>query len=318
MDTVSAILFNTLARHGRINLPGIGSLRVTQTSVVRPHRTRLIPPINRVVFSTQELAGCESMKILIARETGCSAQEAAVQYEAWRNATLHENEITIPNTGIIRNGKFEPSSRLDSLLNPTGKQPVKLPYRRKHGVVITALSIATIAIAGGSYYYFGTTQDEVPENTTRLITQTVSSTPNPTKIDTATRAEAHTAQSDTLIRQTDTTIITSGDKKDQRSQSVQSPPYSDTTAIRMAETSRRGIFHIVAGVFSTEENANRFIEAQKQIADTVPYAKVYMPNGKIIVSIYRSDSEQRASHRLQQLLKTSPDLWIYREKNPTH
>lgn len=322
MDAVDKVIFNTLARRGRLNLPGIGSLRVEQTPAMRPSRREVVPPASRIVFAPRELPGSPTLAELIGQEAGVGQDRAEAIYAAWRSRAEQEGKIVIEGTGTIGNGQFLAERELDALLNPVAAAPVRLKPRRRRGATVDVIVAAAIlAISAAGYYYYdylagkpgevigelgGLEQAEAP--TPRMPAAGKLPVSDSGQVGTSRDRNGVAGDSTCLDSATAATHTLSG------TETTGTATTDGNTETRVAETSRRGSYHIVAGVFSTEENADKFIRESRTKADTLPYAKVFMTNGKVVVSIYQTDSEQRASHRLKQLLKADKSLWIYRQK----
>ena len=90
----------------------------------------------------------------------------------------------------------------------------------------------------------------------------------------------------------------------------------DSTQVKTVDTLAvsSDLYHIIGGLYSTEENADRFIaSAKSKYPDTLHFEKIIRENGKIMVSIYSTDDKQMAIDVKNALLDYSKDLWVFHQ-----
>ena len=69
--------------------------------------------------------------------------------------------------------------------------------------------------------------------------------------------------------------------------------------------------YLIAGVFSTEGNADRFIATIRTKKPSDTFQKILTPNGKIMVSVFSSKERIAVERRLKELTFTYLDCWIF-------
>ena len=79
-------------------------------------------------------------------------------------------------------------------------------------------------------------------------------------------------------------------------------------------TAVAGNYYVIAGTFSTEENADRFIASARKIDDSLPFRKIPQRNGRIMVSIFESDSQQQAVRKKREYEAIFEGVWIHRAR----
>lgn len=69
---------------------------------------------------------------------------------------------------------------------------------------------------------------------------------------------------------------------------------------------------MIVGAYSTEQNADRFIAEARKKDDSLPYEKLPQPNGRILISIFSSDSERQAVQKKREYEVMFEGSWVYK------
>ena len=77
----------------------------------------------------------------------------------------------------------------------------------------------------------------------------------------------------------------------------------------------RHIFYIIAGTFSVESNADKYIEQLQGEFSSLKCDKVRLSQSRWMVSISSSADRNEAQKMLSELRYVKPDLWIYEKVN---
>ena len=303
MKAIDKLIFNLLATRRGFNLPMVGSLSVERRAARATERHRIEPPQNRIVFSKKENPGQPTLCELIARAAEVDIREAQRLYNGWLDQARSETGILIEGAGEIRQDFFKPSSELNQLLNPAGKESLTLKRRKQTGK--TALIGVSILACGGIVAALLSGDFTSPKPAS---SETISSGPPTTSARPALPADT------ALTNQP----ATSGSKIDTlRQDSIR----SDSNPSRKNDTDPNGIvpvsselYYVVAGVYSTEKNAETFIAKAQDQHPNMHFTKVRMRNGKIIVSVFSSADQTEAERERARLSSQDPDLWIYKRK----
>ena len=294
MKAIDKLIFNLLATHRRCSLPGVGSLSVERRPAQKVGRNRVKAPQNHVVFSSQERPDYERLPLLITRYAGVDPEEAEKLYKIWLEQARHEKSVRIEGVGEIRQNFFTPSEELNALLNPAGTSYVTIKRRIRTGRIV--LSCAGIAVCAGIvlFFLFG---DPLPRQgqaskDEKIVTPPARPTEKPAAPVTDSGSVSETAPQDSISKPSQT---------------------SDTTPA-ISELSPE-LYYVVAGVYSTEENADTFIAKAQSRDGSLAFFKVRMRNGKIMVCLFSSPDRQEAERERSRLSAKNRDLWIYKRKN---
>ncbi len=157
MKTVSKILFNTLALHRSVTLPGVGSLHAEVAQAELQTKRKLQSPGVRIKFSAQEDRHIDSLVDLIAENGGLDAVRADEVYKGWLSEVQHGDNLFIEGVGEIKSGFFHPSGELSLLLNPAGGEPgsiIPMKIRLEPGrFLVIVLTVIMISAVGGFWLW---------------------------------------------------------------------------------------------------------------------------------------------------------------------
>lgn len=104
----------------------------------------------------------------------------------------------------------------------------------------------------------------------------------------------------------------------QQTPASSSPQSGDSAASAVANTPASAqakghtAYYVVAGVFSVDQNADKFIVQSKAKGSTVQFAKIPW-KGKVLVSAYTSSSRSDAEQMRRKLSSEFGELWVHEE-----
>lgn len=279
-DSITQLLLNLLAQHRTVFLPSIGTLRFGRIAAKLDGMT-LTPPRNTFRYSSRE-EGLSLLDELIA-VAGCTREEGEEAYRRWLHRIKQDHSVVIEGVGCIESDFFKPSEELERLLNPVAATPIVLRRRRSlRGVWIGLAIVVVVCAAGTAWWYLQNRPTVAPA----VVAQEVVA-PAPETIDSVAVEEV-----------------------------VEPEPVEEMVAPESTAIGRitSGVSYVVVGVFSTEENARKYIE---QMARRNPeiVCRVYAFQGsKFMVSGFESTDGAEASAFIRDHRAALPDLWVYKRK----
>lgn len=308
MKNVDKIIFNALASRRGVGLPEVGALTVIHTPAAMTDR-RVTAPINEVAFSREWPEGTVSVIDLITA-LGVESGDAAANYAAWL-AQAHTNEgVNIEGAGIIRGGAFYTAANLERQLNPAGAKSGKKGSSKSERAwwILIVVFILILAVCWSLWWYHKNGGTFCPKDGDRKQTATEQvgasqSSAGETQPDTDTAADTEkTAGAD------NNAAASAGSAQVDQNTPASQPAVSAVAA-------GGDVYHVVGGVFSTDENAEKYIKLFKGAYPNAATQKVAYKNDKILVSVFSSASETEATNRRNRLADElySPDLWVYRQ-----
>lgn len=300
-DSITQLLFNALAQRQTVVLPGIGSLRFKRIAAKLEGST-LTPPRNMFRYSSRE-EGRSLLDMLISA-ADCSREEGEEAYRRWLRRIKQGHSIVIEGVGRIEEDFFKPSDELEQLLNPVASAP--LTIKRRHswrGVWITLAAVAIIGVAGAAWWHV----QMRPTSTPAVVSQKVKKTKTEVvevaeKIDSIVAEQVATEAIPEVIPEIAPV---------QKESAPASAPASASTEIGEMTS---GMSYVVMGVFSTEENARKYVT---QLAKRAPEigCRIYRFQGaKFMVSGFESADGAAATTFIREHRTQFPDLWAYKRK----
>lgn len=272
MKGVDKLIFNIIAAHGNVNLPEVGAIGFERSAAKLRNKHELAAPVNRAVYYREPIQDAPSIIDMIAEQAQCDEVEARRIYKRWLYGAKVDDRIVIAGVGEIRSHFFYPVANLQAQLNPL---PIKIRIKPRSRLgAITWILFAILLIGGASVsgYYY----PEISEF--KFI---VESKP----------AQKPVVEVVAVIEQ---------------------PVAVDTVAVEPKPDYAAMKYQIVAGVYKSEQNADKFIANER--LDSIGYTKVVLANGNIIISLYSTDNATEAETQRQQLSARFPQAWIYEQK----
>lgn len=291
MSVIDKIIRSTLLRSRKVFLPDVGTIYIDFKSAKLISDSEIAPPRNTVAFTSRKDDNAPSVAERTAEAGGISLSQADELYRDWlREAKRADGSIRIQGVGTIgANEKIEADGELYNLLNSDRRASVKIRKRKSRKAMTLAASAVVIAAVAALLvwkYLEITKVPQVPK--IRIATQaaipvptTDNSTPDPQQPQPA--AESPT---DTLPVDAGTDILV-----------------------------HRHIFYIIAGTFSVESNADKYIEQLQRQFSSLECDKVRLSQSRWMVSISSSADRNEAQKMLSELRYVKPDLWIYEKVN---
>ena len=312
VEEVNKIIYNMLIGGKVVLLPEVGTLYIERQGARRISKDRLLSPRNAVNFSSQSEGG-SSIVDEIVTIAGCGEEQARDIYDRWLAKTREGKRITIGGVGVLNDKSFSPEPGFNAAINPGGVKT--LVVRRRNNTWLYAVSgvCAAVALCVGIYMLAGDSLfggvSVVGGSDAEPVAATVAG--DSTQL-------AQPVAGDSLSAATAVTPAAEGAAAQQTVGSTPAAPATTATPSAAGEQAAAAAsadyrFWVVAGVFSTEQNASRALEqAAKHIKDMdgriVPF------KGKFIAAVYGSDKRADCNAFAKSYSDIYPDLWIYEVK----
>lgn len=302
-DSITQLLFNALAQRQTVVLPGIGSLRFKRIAAKLEGST-LTPPRNMFRYSSRE-EGRSLLDMLISA-AGCTREEGEEAYRRWLRRVKQGHSVVIEGVGRIEEDFFKPSDELEQLLNPVATAPLTIKRRRSwQGVWIALAAVAVIGVAGAAWWYVKMQPTSVP-----AVVAQKAEKPKTEVVEVAEKEDSVVAE------QVATEAVPEVVPAQKESASVSAPAPAPTPAPVSTEVGKMtsGMSYVVMGVFSTEENARKYVT---QLAKRAPEigCRIYRFQGaKFMVSGFESADGAAATTFIREHRTQFPDLWTYKRK----
>lgn len=279
-DSITQLLLNLLAQHRTVFLPSVGTLRFGRIAA-KLEGTALTPPRNTFRYSSRE-EGLSLLEELIA-VAGCTREEGEEAYRRWLHRVKQGSSVVIEGVGRIESDFFKPSEVLERLLNPVATAPIVLRRRRSlRGVWIGLATVAVVGAAGAAWWYV----QNQPTITFEVVTQVVEE-PMPEMAEEVVAEEVAEPAP------------------------VEEVATPEPTAIGQMTS---GVSYVVVGVFSTEENARKYIEQMARRNPEIACRVYAFQGSKFMVSGFESTDGAEASAFIRDHRAALPDLWVYKRK----
>lgn len=313
VEEVNKIIYNMLIGGKVVLLPGVGTLYIERQGARRISKDRLLSPRNAVNFSSQSDEGSSIVDEIVAI-AGCGEEQARDIYDRWLSKTREGKRLTIGGVGVLNDKSFSPEPGFNAAINPGGVKTLVVRQRNNTWLYAVSGVCAAVALCVGIYMLAGDSLfggvSVVDGSDAGPVAATVAG--DSTQL-------AQPVTGDSLSAAAAVTPAAEGAAAQQTAVSAQSAPAATTAtpsapaAGETAAASADYCFWVVAGVFSTEQNASRALEqAAKHIKDMdgriVPF------KGKFIAAVYGSDKRTDCNAFAKSYSDIYPDLWIYEVK----
>ena len=272
-----------------------GALHVV-TSVARTEeRNTLVPPVNRVELLPDAQPGFLDVIDLLARYGETDRDDAQQTYNSWLAQVSSEEGVTIDSVGLVSEGTFRPAPQMAVVLNPAGTAPMRLPRKGSGNGLLWWVVLAVVVGAGisvGAIAWLESRDAPYPPRTPRTATAP---------------SEAGDAAEDNLPS---SPASLSGAEADTAAGNVV-PAKELTPSVPSVPAAGQKRYYVIVGAYSTEQNADRFIAEARKKDDSLPYEKLPQPNGRILISIFGSDSERQAVQKKREYEVMFEGSWVY-------
>ena len=315
MDQVSNLVYNALAKRQGVVLPGIGTLYAVTVPAEMQKPGVVTPPVNRVELVTDELPGIPHIVDLIAGYDQTDPEQAREIYNRWLAENCSEEGVTIGAVGNIREGVFTPDPGLEEALNPVDTGAVRLPGRidakRVAMWVVFAVLIGVGISVGAIVWYEYSEQMRI----VRLSEQPVLPASVPAAPDSPAVKVPAAAGSDSSAGESGAPagVDSSAAVPAKQPEPVREP--ATVPAAKLVPATAAMHYYVIVGTYSTDQNAEKFIASAKKKNDQLEYAKIQMPNGKILVSVFGATAETEANRMKNEVSGLFPDAWVFKSKS---
>ena len=315
MDQVSNLVYNALAKRQGVVLPGIGTLYAVTVPAEMQKPGVVTPPVNRVELVTDELPGIPHIVDLIAGYDQTDPEQARALYNRWLAENCSEEGVTIGAVGNIREGVFTPDPGLEEALNPVDTGAVRLPGRidakRVAMWVVFAVLIGVGISVGAIVWYEYSEQMRI----VRLSEQPVLPASVPAAPDSPAVKVPAAAGSDSSAGESGASagVDSSAAVPAKQPEPVREP--ATVPAAKLVPATAAMHYYVIVGTYSTDQNAEKFIASAQKKNDKLEYAKIPMPNGKILVSVFGATAETEANRMKNEVSGLFPDAWVFKSKS---
>ena len=315
MDQVSNLVYNALAKRQGVVLPGIGTLYAVTVPAEMQKPGVVTPPVNRVELVTDELPGIPHIVDLIAGYDQTDPEQAREIYNRWLAENCSEEGVTIGAVGNIREGVFTPDPGLEEALNPVDTGAVRLPGRidakRVAMWVVFAVLIGVGISVGAIVWYEYSEQMRI----VRLSEQPVLPASVPAAPDSPAVKVPAAAGSDSSAGESGAPagVDSSAAVPAKQPEPVREP--ATVPAAKLVPATAAMHYYVIVGTYSTDQNAEKFIASAKKKNDQLEHAKIPMPNGKILVSVFGATAETEANRMKNEVSGLFPDAWVFKSKS---
>lgn len=322
------LILNALLRREDVVMPGIGTLHPVRVSA-RCDKRGVVPPRNTVRYS-RRVEG-RTLVDMVAEAAGCDRQAAGEAYDRWLKRVKEGNTVNIDGVGRIANDFFTPSAEFDRRLNRAPATEIKLPVR--HHAARWLVPVAVVVVIGGAaalwFGYYGQgmsaadevqVTEQVAGNVAQVEVPTSGITPGTSVAEGAdvqssavdsehSALDNNSAESET----TETLAVTDQTAVDKSAAAGVSASSGQPIEIEMSALTRtlRGRYYVVFGVFSTADNASRFIERTVTANPAVVCRAYLFSEGKILISGFESDERATAETFMKENRAICPEMWIF-------
>lgn len=327
-DSMERLILNALLRREDVVMPGIGTLHPVRVSA-RCDKRGVVPPRNTVRYS-RRVEG-RTLVDMVAEAAGCDRQAAGEAYDRWLKRVKEGNTVNIDGVGRIANDFFTPSAEFDRRLNRAPATEIKLPVR--HHAARWLVPVAVVVVIGGAaalwFGYYGRSMsaadgvrvtEQVAGNVAQVEVPTSGITPGTSVAEGAdvqssavdsehSALDNNSAESET----TETLAVTDQTAVDKSAAGGVSASSGQPIEIEMSSLTRtlRGRYYVVFGVFSTADNASRFIERTVTANPAVVCRAYLFSEGKILISGFESDERAAAETFMKENRAICPEMWIF-------
>ena len=292
MSVIDKIIRSTLLRSRKVFLPDVGTIYIDFKSAKRISDNEIAPPRNTVAFTSRKDDNAPSVAERTAEAGGISISQADELYRDWlRQAKRADGSIRIQNVGTIgANEKIEADGELYNLLNSDRRVSVKIRKRKSRIAMTLAASAVVIAASTALLVWKYLEITKMPQGPEiRIATHTDIPVP--------------------------TTCNSMPEPEQQPQPAFQSPTDTLPADAGADIHDNRHIFYIIAGTFSVESNADKYIEQLQGEFSSLKCDKVRLSQSRWMVSISSSADRNEAQKMLSELRYVKPDLWIYEKVN---
>lgn len=282
MNSIDKLIFDALAGRRSVALAGVGTLEVKRRGAKKVSDTQIIPPQNAVVFTPDELESAVGVVSLAAAEGGMGEEEAVALYGSWLEAARREDgTIAIDGVGELTESGFVVAEPLHTILNPANEQDIVTMETEKRSTPVwvwIVIALLVVLLVLGAIWCCKKGMFECGRSKAPAVETVVVPEPDPVADSLAAAA-------------------------------------ASAATVPAATASPTPGFHVIAGAFSIESNADNFITRLKRDHPELTPVKLTNPsNGFHMVSIFQMPTRREASNKMNLYWDIDLNLWIYEQK----
>ena len=325
MEAIDKLLYNLLASGESVVLPEVGTLRVEQTPTTLSGKV-VSYASRRVRFSSRADKKVRTLVEVMVSEYGLTAEVATEAYGEWLRVARSGSEVKIEGVGSLCKGFFTPTNEFEhEALNPWQPAPVTLHRRRSPLPYIFVACIALGAV-GGWWWIVNNEQraekmaGEIAEAVDGEITEeaiVASLEEYAEELESTKEIEKEIVEEKPKVAEVAQPTPTPAPKpapapapKPTPTPAVQAVPEA-FIPVQPAERTA-GKYVLVGGVFSTNENADKFIAEDALGVGRSAYSKHPYAGGKILVAVGVFDTSEGANARRRELSSVNSALWVHK------
>ena len=320
VNEVNKIVFNTLVTHQAISLPGIGTLTIVRRSATMRSKRVVTSPSYAIEFSSREYG--LSLVDAIAQCAKISTENAEDIYTRWLSKVKDGNKIVINNIGTITDKSFIADVTILSTLNIDSNNILKIRAKRNKCPYVIAIITIVVAMAAAALYALCPDEEQssrvVEDNNTVVLhessehkSETASSIYEPVE-----EVEAVVVQTTSVENITDVDANIETDIEHNENISIS----EDTVITESIESTTTkwcdndDIRHwVVAGSYSTEENAQRAIDQINRKHPDITCQQFKL--GKMYaIAIFGSSKLSECEEFVRSEKKRFKEMWIHTPK----
>ena len=339
MEAIDKLLYNLLASGESVVLPEVGTLRVVQTPTTLSGKV-VSYASRRVRFSSRADKKVRTLVELMVSEYGLTSEVAAEAYGEWLRVARSGSEVKIEGVGSLRKGFFTPTNEFErEALNPWQPAPVTLHRRRSP---LPYIFVACIALGAAGGWWWIVNNEQRANEVVNVIAEAV---------DGEITEEAFVASLEEYAEELESTkeiekeIVEEKPKVAEATKPAPAPAPTPAPApkptpapapkptpapapkpapapavqavpeafipVQPAERTA-GKYVLVGGVFSTNENADKFIAEDALGVGRSAYSKHPYAGGKILVAVGVFDTSEGANARRRELSSVNSALWVHK------
>ena len=324
MEAIARAIFNGLVRRGQVILPEVGALYTERIAATTDESGRISVPKKVIRFTRVEEEGITLPEIL-SRQSDIPLKDVKSQYNRWlSNLKRNTSSGNFTIEGVVSltqqpDGSFSvvPFHELERLLNPIESEHIQLPVlpQAREGVKPAAsqrassakknpapvqrekagkksgkawiVALPVILLLGGAGYYIYTQGWLAPS-------QQSLPAPEPVRLP----VEIPVALPDA--------IPADSVAQDPEIVSPEIPIATGNGVLPAAHTG--DVYHVIAGVFSTQANAERYVRENNFGPDRTTI--IPTSNGRFMVSMGKYATKEEADAEMKRLSRQIPEAWV--------
>jgi hypothetical protein len=306
MTNIDRLIFDSLAARRSVVLPGEGTLEVRRRGARKISDTRIVPPQNVVIFIPDEKQGAQNVVTLVMNAAGVDEHAAGEEYLSWLEAARRaDDSLAIGEVGEIKGGEFTVAGELHSALNPVDDDVVEMESSRRSTPVwvwlLVGLLAAALVAAGLMCWQKGAGFPWCGKGGEAVVTPSVAVDPS---------GEAGAASGGALTEG----AIAEAEAAMAAAMAAEAASASGVGAGAGGAASGKR-FHVIAGAFAIESNADKFMaKIKREHPELTPMKIVNPENGYNMVSIWQAATRGEASSKTNLYWDIDLYLWIYEQR----